>query len=526
MKRRCGARALLGLLGCLVILLGALPPVALGAEKPGQGHVDAALRKRAAEQPGATLSVIVYRTSAGAGGDAVRRRGGRDERQLKTAHAVAAEVPADQIEALASEPGVARVAPDPPVKLLAKPEQVAGGLQTAYPYAVRAAELWQGPTPIRGTGVGVAVLDSGLDQHSDFLGSRTVGKTERPGPNRVVRRVAIRTDEQGGPGDDNGHGTFVAGVIAGRGWGERNSRADDGDYVGVAPDANLIGIKVSDRDGMSRTSDVIRGIEWAIENRSLYNIRVLNLSLQSAAPEPYTYSLLDAAVEMAWLKGIVVVVSAGNMGADSLRYAPANDPYVITVGATDDQGTRTVDDDRLAWFSSYGLTQSGHAKPELVAPGRRIVSTLSSTTDPLARAYPDRVLGGLYIRLSGTSAAAPVVTGVVAQLLQARPELTPDQVKWQLMQTAHPIPGPGTGAGYPQAAAAVRYAGPVERANRGLVPNRLVALAAQAALASQSNPSWDNISWDQVAWDNISWDNISWDEMAWENISWDTVAGD
>jgi serine protease AprX len=299
----------------------------------------------------------------------------------------------------------------------------------------------------------------------------------------------------------------------------------------VAPDVNLIGIKVSDRNGVARTSDVISGIEWAVKNKDLYNIRVLNLSLVSGVAESYKTSLLDAAVELAWLKGLVVVVSAGNGGPDTVRYPPANDPYVLTVGATDDQGSVATSDHKLAWFSSYGLTQDSFAKPDLVAPGRHIVSTLAAPNIPLAQLYPNKIIDRAYISLSGTSAAAPVVSGVVAQLLQARPGLTPDQVQWLLRQTALAVPGAGTGAGYPQASAAVRFAGVVDAGKRGLIPNTYLARAAYAAMyggspLSWDNVSWDNVSWDNVSWDNVSWDNVSWDNVSWDNVSWDSVAGD
>ena len=312
----------------------------------------------------------------------------------------------------------------------------------------------------------------------------------------------------------------MAGILGGR------QATQGGRYVGVAPDVNLIGIKVSDRNGVARTSDVISGIEWAVKNKDLYNIRVLNLSLVSGTAESYKTSLLDAAVELAWLKGLVVVVSAGNRGPDTMRYPPANDPYVLTVGATDDQGSVATSDDRLAWFSSYGLTQDGFAKPDLVAPGRHIVSTLAAPNIPLAQLYPNKIVDRLYISLSGTSAAAPVVSGVVAQLLQARPGLTPDQVQWLLRQTALAVPGAGTGAGYPQAAAAAQFAGVVDAGKRGLIPNTYLVRAYYAAQHGATPLSWDNVSFDNISFDNVSFDNVSFDNVSFDNVSFDNVTGD
>jgi serine protease AprX len=291
----------------------------------------------------------------------------------------------------------------------------------------------------------------------------------------------------------------------------------------------VVGVKVSDRRGVSRLSDVLAGIEWTVENKELYGIRVLNLSLSSTVAESYRTSLLDAAVEFAWLKGLVVVVAAGNGGPDSARYPPGNDPYAIVVGATDDGGTMTADDDQLAPFSAFGTTQDGHARPDLVAPGRRVVSTLASRTAALAQTYPERVVGGAYIRLSGTSAAAPVVSGAAALLLQARPELTPDQVKWLLTRTARPVAGAGTGAGYPQAAAAVGYQGEVGRANRGLVPSVHLqrAYASRVGTAFAEN-GWDTADWSEVGWDAIAltengWDSTWWDENGWDENGWDVT---
>jgi serine protease AprX len=297
--------------------------------------------------------------------------------------------------------------------------------------------------------------------------------------------------------------------------------------VGVAPNVNLLGVKVSDATGQARMSSVIAGLAWVVNNKDKYNIRVVNLSLVSSVAESYRTSELDAAVEMAWLKGVVVVVAAGNTGPNTMLYAPANDPYVITVGAADDQGTLGTGDDRLAPFSAYGTSADGIAKPELVAPGRRIVSALYSTKAPLAQQFPDRITSnGLYIRLSGTSASAPIVSGIVADLLQANPSLTPDQVKWLLMQTALPIAGPGTGAGYPQAAAAVAYRGAIGQANVGVVPNDKIAAAGCATLAGcNAATNWNTVSWNTVSWNTVSWNTVSWNTVSW-NVAWEVVPTD
>ncbi len=522
---RATRRSILAVLAGLLLVVGSFPAAAVGAPaSPKTGHVDREVQAAASKDAGALIPVLVYRENKTAAERAVTSRGGTVRRTLEAGNALAAEVRAGDVDRLAGEPGVTRVALDPAVQTMGTPDVSAilqgAALQTVYPQAVGATELWKARPSVQGKGVTVAVVDTGIGENQDFHGVNPAGTG--PGASRLLTRFAVHP---AAVKNDPGHGTFVAGIIGGRGWGGKDTQ-DDGQYMGIAPDVNLVSVNVADRQGVARTSDVIAGIEWTISNRNRYHIRVLNLSLLSTVAESYTTSLLDAAVEMAWLKGIVVVAAAGNGGANTSLYAPANDPYVITVGATDDKGTPGVPDDERVWFSSYGRTQDSFAKPDLVAPGRRIVSTLSAPNSSLARQFPDRVIDGRYIRLSGTSASAAVVAGVVAQLLQAHPDLRPDQVKWLLRQTARALPGDGVGAGYPQAAAAARYSGSVDRANGGLRPSHLVAMLGYQQLVGRTNVSWDNVSWDNVSWDNVSWDNVSWDNVSWDNVSWDNVSWD
>jgi serine protease AprX len=210
------------------------------------------------------------------------------------------------------------------------------------------------------------------------------------------------------PTDGYGHGTHVAGIIAGDSLNRPPGDPLRGRYGGVAPDANLISIKASDDEGNSTVLDVIAGIQFAVDHKLTYNTRVLNLSLESTVAESYRTDPLDAAVEAAWFKGIVVVAAAANRGTgtDAVRYAPGNDPYVITVGAVDDQGTKSVTDDRLAPRSSRGTTHDGIAKPELVAPGAKIVSTLAPAS-AFTALCPTCAVDGEYIRAGGTSMPCP-----------------------------------------------------------------------------------------------------------------------
>jgi serine protease AprX len=511
----------------LLLVVAGWPGVAAGDES--KGPIDRALRRRIARDPNSTVAVLVQRANERAGLEEVRSKGGTVRRQLKMGRVLAASLPASAVPALARAPGVLRVSYDPRMRAQSVGDWDDRPLASIYPEVIGARALWTGSRPLLGTGVTVAVLDSGLREHVDYLDANAAGAMG--GRTRIVRRVAVATRDGDDPSDDVGHGTYVAGIVAGRGWldGDGGASGSGSRYAGVAPGADVIGVKVSDRQGVSRLSDVLAGIEWTVDNRERYGIRILNLSLSSTVAESYRTSLLDAAVEFAWFKGLVVVVAAGNGGADSARFPPGNDPYAIVVGATDDAGTKTADDDQLAPFSAFGTTQDGHARPDLVAPGRRVVSTLASRTAALALAYPDRVVRDQYIRLSGTSASAPVVSGAAALLLEARPDLTPDQVKWLLTQTARPVAGAGTGAGYPQVGAAVRYQGAVGRANRDLVPSlhlqRAYATRVGTAFAENGwdTADWAEVGWDAIAWVENGWDSTWWDENGWDENGWDVT---
>ncbi len=520
------------LLACALIV-GSQPAAPSSAAAPAnRNRVDQNLRELAAHRPDDHLPVLIQRRSGKSALQAVQTHNGTVKRSLKLANTVVAEVPARKLDEMASDPDVVRISYDAPMQSQANLSTSSGSkldpnaLLAAYPFALGSTQAWT--NGFRGTGVTVAVLDSGIDDGPDFQGTRTDDGAEYPsGTSRVIKKAAIATSAQGSPLDDNGHGTFVSGIIGGRGWANPTTSADDSRYVGVAPDVNLISLKVSDHTGAARTSDVLAGLEWVMQNQATYNIRVVNLSLVSSVAESYKTSVLDAAVELAWLKGIVVVVSAGNAGPDTMKYAPANDPFVIVVGATDDMGTRDTGDDLLASFSSYGATLDGFSKPDLVAPGRHIVSIMSSPNDPLPAQFPANVVNPYYIRLSGTSAAAPVVTGNVALLFQIADslnvKLTPDQAKWVLAKTAKRVPGTGTGAGYPSVvdAAAYIYKNPtsIGSANQHLLPNNYLVLASNSTTGSTS------ASWETVAWETVAWETVAWETVAWETVAWETVAG-
>ena len=337
------------------------------------------------------------------------------------------------------------------------PQNAIGRIQQPLQATIGADKAWW--RGVYGTGVGVAVVDTGVAGYiPDFMSA---------GQSRVIASAV--TNPCATDADDHvGHGTHVAGLIAGNSVGYGGSSLN-GRYMGVAPKANIVSVKVSDDGGDTTVLDVIYGIQFAVDHRDDMGIRVLNLSLSSSVTETYRTDPLDAAAEAAWFAGIVVVAASGNDGSvsDAVSYSPGNDPYVITAGALDDRGTTSLTDDIVPAWSSRGVTQDGFAKPDLLAPGTKLVAALapSSTFASLCRSC---TVGRSYFRLSGTSMATAVVSGTAALILQNRPALTPNQVKGTLVSTARRLTGGGLAI---DANAALDGQG---TANGGLTPNNLI----------------------------------------------------
>jgi serine protease AprX len=339
----------------------------------------------------------------------------------------------------------------------------------------------------------------------------------------VVARVNTSAAAAARP-DGYGHGSHVAGIVGGNSWAQ-GPGPTRGRYAGVAPGANIVAVRVSDDQGRTYLSDVMEGIDWVVANRQAYNIRVLNLSLQSTVAEPASTSYLAAAVERAWLSGILVVVAAGNIGPDAERYPPANDPFVVTVGASDQAGTPGRSDDGMAAWSSYGTTQDGHSKPDVVAPGRYIASNKAGGS-VLAGQFPERAVDGQYLWLSGTSMAAPQVAGVAALAFERSPGLTNDALKWILMSTAERVgpggaPLPGQGAGQVDARRAALYAGTPGVANVGLrISPHLVGPNGATTYTGAGGTS---ASWSEGGWNATQWSEGGWNATAWTEGGWNTT---
>jgi serine protease AprX len=380
--------------------------------------------------------------------------------------------------ALASEKGIKRVALDVPMQATTVGVPVSfPALATQYPAVDGIQAAWNGG--YTGEGIGVAVIDSGSTAAADF-GTRLT-QVILPGQTSSV--------------DTYGHGTFVSSVLAGS--------SSSGQYVGVAPGTNVYAIDAQSTSGAVYSSDVIAGLNWVLSNATLKNIRVVNISLAETVASSYLTSALDCAAEQLWRAGVVVVASAGNLGPGTMQYAPANDPFVLTVGATDTNNTAASTDDFLASFSSNGTTGDGFVKPELLAPGRKIAALLPTSTTLGAAAPAANIVAPGYATMSGTSFSAPQVAGAAALLLQQHPTWTPDQVKWVLAQTARPVTGVATKA--LDLAAAMNFTAAPGSANVGIAPSPLQSAATVTTVVGNTS-GWNTSGWNTSGWNSFSWD--------------------
>ncbi|HEX6821869.1 MAG TPA: S8 family peptidase [Candidatus Sulfotelmatobacter sp.] len=360
----------------------------------------------------------------------MKRRGARLHSALHMISGAAFTIPVSALPALEADPEIRSVTIDHPITVMDDLTNAATGVSSAW------------NAGFTGAGIGVAVIDSGInDAHPDLWDSTHT--TSRVLYHQDFTGTAT-TNSNGAKYDLYGHGTHVAGIIAGNGY------LSGGHYSGVAPEANLIDLRALDANGAGTDSTVIAAIQQAIALKNAYNIRIINLSLGRGIPASYTQDPLCQAVEAAWKNGIVVVVAAGNLGRLSVYgsngfgtiTAPGNDPFVITVGATKSNGSATPQAESKASYSSKGPTTYDHVlKPDLMAPGNAVVS-LAAPGATLEAAYASDVVAGTdgkadYFTLSGTSMATPAVAGAAALMLEEQNTLTPDQVKARLMKTAY-----------------------------------------------------------------------------------------
>lgn len=401
-------------------LLLAASGIAAAAENPVT-RLDALLAERARHGTGA--SRVIVQTKPGVeSAEIIRECQGVPGRRFSTLSARVADVPDSCLTWLATHPQVSAVSADRPVY---------GALQRSARAAVGATWVLE-HLGFDGTGVGVAIVDSGVAAwHDDLANGRIV-------------HFADFVNRQAQPYDDYGHGTHVAGIIAGNGQDSAGQRR------GIAPGAHLIALKALGSSGEGNVSHVVAAIDYAIRHRAAFNIRIINLSVAAGVHESYHTDPLTQAAKRAVDAGIVVITAAGNLGRDATgapQYggitAPGNAPWVLTVGASNDKGTADRRDDIVAPFSSRGPGLiDGSTKPDLVAPGVGIESITDSGSLLYLMRPNSRLWGTVktasepYLSLSGTSMAAPIVTGTVALMLQANPALSPNSVKSILQRTA------------------------------------------------------------------------------------------
>ncbi len=492
---------------------------------------------------GATLSVIV-REIPGAGSaaeEAVARSGGTVRRHIGLINAFVADLPVRAVGALRATPGVHSVTPDGRVQLLTDDNSgssVGDGLGfdgpaeagTIYSVAktVRASHLYD--SEITGRGIGVAVIDSGVVPVPELAGQIVHG------PDLSFESQADHLRNL----DTYGHGTHMAGIIAGHDRGVPSHEYDSNRvYAGIAPDAHIVSVKVAVHSGATDVSQVIAAIDWVVQHRNDpgLNVRVLNLSFGTDGTQSYLLDPLTFAVEAAWRNGIVVVVAGGNAGFGSAKLNnPAYDPFVIAVGASESNGTIDPRDDTVASFSSRG---DSSRRVDVVAPGRSIVS-LRDRGSYLDTTYPTGRVGDRFSRGSGTSQAAAVVSGSVALLLQQRPRLTPDQVKYILRSTAYRLPAgdsAGMGAGLIDVKAASRASAPAyAQPFTPATGDGSLELARGSVHVSDGTGEltgeydilggrWDGTTWAPLcligeAWTGGAWNGNTWTGNTWTGNTW------
>ena len=471
---------------------------------------------------------------------------------------VVLDVPNYLLKKLEANPGIFRVHHNREIKT--------HNYRTSVTVGARAVQETLGYT---GAGIGIAVIDSGISSWHDDLTNKTARLF--PYGNQRVAKFVDFVNGRTLPYDDNGHGSHVAGTIAGNGYDS------NGEKSGIAPGAAIISLKVLDAQGQGTISNIISALGWVAANAATYNIRVVNMSVGARIRESYWTDPLTLAAKRAVKavtnKGIVVVAAAGNMGKNAQGHlqwggitAPANAPWVLTVGASSTMGTNTRNDDTMAAFSSSGPSYVDfEAKPDLVAPGTGTIS-LAVPGSLFYATKAQYLLAGKagfgvkpYLSLSGTSMAAPVVTGTVALMLQANPTLTPNLVKALLQYTAQVYPGYSPlrqGAGFLNTLGAVRLAKyyanphvgdrmPVQKVwsrqiNWG--SHRLTGFILPSANAWATNIVWgtaktlgsdgDNIVWgtaadgDNIVWGTADGDNIVWGTSADTDVTWGEAADD
>ncbi len=424
-------------------------------------------------------------------------------------------------------------------------KDTSGLMSTVAGEVTHATQMWK--AGYTGAGVDIAIIDSGVSPGTGLSY-----------PGKVIHGPDLSFESQDSDTiyvDTFGHGTHLAGIMVGQEEGIRDITKEKRKFIGMAPDARLVSLKVADRNGVTDVTQVIAAIDWVVQHRNDngLNIRVLNLAYGTDSVQPHLVDPLSHAIEQAWNAGIVVVVAAGNDGLGSALRNPATNPYVIAVGASDPNGTGDSIDDQVLGFSSCG-SKARHV--DVVAPGKSIASSYAAGSTS-AVANPDAISGTL-MRGTGTSQAAAVVSGGAALLVEQRPQATPDQIKALIVGNANSISGAsrscqGAGAFTLEDLAEIKLnptptatqsftsstgLGSLE-ASRGTIhieANGVVLEGEQdifgnawdgvswstlaAAGASWSGGTWNGASWSGASWSGASWSGASWSGASWSGASW------
>jgi serine protease AprX len=509
-KRRTALLATLVL--TLVVPLGAS---AVPSPKAVQAFVAPGLLTSAQSRPTDTFSVIVQGKGGNQAAHAVADVLGTSMKVAKTFNSidgVALDLTGTQILALAADKHVTAITPDSRMRLASSSASTA----EKWPYVTGVQKYWASGTNAAAPAATIAIVDSGIDaSRPEFAG-------------RIVANVNLSSLSGNSPGDGRGHGTFVAGIAASSLTGK----------TGAAPAAKLVSLDVMDDQGMAKTSDVIAAADWILANKAKYGIRVANFSLHSSAANSFMYDPLDKAVERLWFNNVVVVAASGNYGnangPSGVPFAPGNDPFVITVGASDTGRSVATNDDFSAPWSAYGYTLDGFAKPELAAPGRYIVGPVP-VTSTLYSERADHIVEPGYMELSGTSFSAPMVSGIAALILGKHPGYTADQVKGALMLGAKPMPQAAPlseGVGEVNASRSVDLATVPPNPNKAIdafvvtdpISGALVFNAASWADKAKTDASWADASWADASWADASWSAASWADASWADSSFATAS--
>jgi serine protease AprX len=464
----------------LAVLVASAPPSAASAPLVEDGQ-----------------AVVVGGGSLQAATAAVVAAGGVVDRELAIIGGVAARVPNDGLASLQARSDL-EVTLDTPVELTASDVTATDADAPVGDGHLASMNLGDGWSSEVGAGVGVALIDTGVIETPALAG-------------RVVHGPDY--SDEGDGVDRYGHGTFMAGLIAG-----------DGDALdgvdGVAPGAHIVSLKLAGRDGVTSLSKVLDAIGWVVVNRDEHGIRVLNLSIGVRTDRAPQADPLSAAVQAAWASGITVVAASGNEGTGVVT-SPGRDPYVITVAATDTNGTADTSDDTVPDWAGSGRV-GRHHKAELAAPGAGVVS-LRAPGSAIDEAFPQARLGDDLFRGSGTSMSTALVSGAVAALAEFRPHATPDDLKGALVSTGAPIEGVAPRA-IDVAAADAAEADPAWRQDHPIAAGLARELRKGMPWSQTSSPAaaqtWQRMSWAEDGWQRMSGADTGFARMSWARMSW------